>query len=91
MLAEMGVHVPQGESQIIPIVLGDNERAIAAAEALQKDGFDVRAIRPPTVPRGTARLRVSVNAKLREADLEAFRSSLVTALAEKVACRAASL
>ena len=83
--------MPQGESQIIPIVLGDNERAIAAAEALQKDGFDVRAIRPPTVPRGTSRLRVSVNAKLRESDLEAFRSSLVTALAEKVACRAASL
>ena len=91
MLAEMGVRVPEGESQIIPIVLGDNERAMAAAEALQKDGFDVRAIRPPTVPQGTARLRMSVNAKLREADLEAFRSSLVTALAEKVACRAASL
>lgn len=91
MLAEMGVHVPQGESQIIPIVLGDNERAMAAAEALRKDGFDVRAIRPPTVPRGTSRLRVSVNAKLRESDLEAFRSSLVTALAEKVACRAAFL
>ena len=91
MLAEMGVRVPQVESQIIPIMLGDNERAMAAAEALQKDGFDVRAIRPPTVPQGTARLRVSVNAKLREADLEAFRSSLVTALAEKVACRAASL
>ena len=91
MLREMGVRVPEGESQIIPIVLGDNERAMAAAEALQKDGFDVRAIRPPTVPQGTARLRVSVNAKLREADLEAFRSSLVTALAEKVACRAASL
>lgn len=91
MLREMGVRVPQVESQIIPIMLGDNERAMAAAEALQKDGFDVRAIRPPTVPQGTARLRVSVNAKLREADLEAFRSSLVTALTEKVACRAASL
>ncbi len=91
MLAEMGVRVPEGESQIIPIVLGDNERAMAVAEALQKDGFDVRAIRPPTVPQGTARLRVSVNAKLCEADLEALRSCLVTALAEKVACRAASL
>lgn len=90
ILAEAGIRVPKGESQIIPIVLGDNERAVAAAEALQKDGFDVRAIRPPTVPDGTARLRVSVNAKLHEADLDAFRLSLVAALTEEVSCRAAS-
>lgn len=90
-LAEAGVSVPKGESQIIPIVLGDNERAVAAADALQKDGFDVRAIRPPTVPEGTARLRVSVNAKLHEADLDAFRLSLEAALTERVACSAASL
>ena len=90
-LAEAEISVPDGESQIIPIVLGDNKRAVTAAEALQKDGFDVRAIRPPTVPEGTSRLRVSVNAKLHEADLEAFRLSLETALAERVACQAASL
>ena len=91
ILSETGIRVPAGESQIIPIVIGDNEQAVAAAEALQKDGFDVRAIRPPTVPEGTARLRVSVNAKLHEADLEAFRLSLVRALTERVACHAASL
>ena len=51
-------------SQIVPIVIGDNDRAVAVARALQADGFDVRAIRPPTVPPGTARLRVSVNAAL---------------------------
>ena len=90
-LTEAGVDVPKGESQIIPIVLGDNERTVAAAEALQKDGFDVRAIRPPTVPEGTSRLRVSVNAKLHEADLDAFRLSLAAALKERVACSAASL
>ena len=78
-LTEAGVNVPKGESQIIPIVLGDNKRAVAAAEALQKDGFDVRAIRPPTVAAGTSRLRVSVNAKLHEADLDAFRLSVGTA------------
>ena len=90
-LTEAGISVPNGESQIIPIVLGDNGRAVAAAEALQKDGFDVRAIRPPTVPEGTSRLRVSVNAKLHEADLDAFRLSLKAALTERVACSAASL
>ncbi len=53
--------------------IGDNDRAVAVASALQADGFDVRAIRPPTVPAGTARLRVSVNAGLSEADLIALR------------------
>ena len=54
------------QSQIVPIVLGDNDRALLAADALQARGFDVRAIRPPTVPPGTARLRISVNVGLAE-------------------------
>ena len=62
-LTEAGVNVPKGESQIIPIVLGDNKRAVAAAEALQKDGFDVRAIRPPTVAAGTFRLSLGTALK----------------------------
>ena len=89
-LSEAGIRVADGESQIIPILVGDNERAVEVATALQKEGFDVRAIRPPTVPEGTARLRISVNAKLHEADLAAFVTSVVTALAEKAVCRAAS-
>ena len=40
-------------------LIGDNDRAVAVAHALQAEGFDVRAIRPPSVPPGTARLRVS--------------------------------
>ncbi|HUG82731.1 MAG TPA: 8-amino-7-oxononanoate synthase [Bryobacterales bacterium] len=90
LLSEAGIRVPPGESQIIPILLGDNERAVQVATALQQEGFDVRAIRPPTVPEGTARLRISVNAKLHEADLDAFVTLIVAALAEKVACGAAS-
>jgi 8-amino-7-oxononanoate synthase len=90
LLSEAGIRVPTGESQIIPILLGDNERAVQVATALQQEGFDVRAIRPPTVPVGTARLRISVNAKLHEADLDAFVTLVVAALAEKVACGAAS-
>lgn len=45
---------------IIPIVLGDSCKATACAEFLQQSGFDVRAIRPPTVPKGQARLRITI-------------------------------
>lgn len=51
-----------GSHYIVPIVLGDDRTAVAAAAQLQAAGFDVRAIRPPTVPPGTARLRVSIHA-----------------------------
>jgi 8-amino-7-oxononanoate synthase len=69
-----------GISQIIPIILGENERASAIAGALQAAGFDVRAIRPPTVPEGTARLRVSVNQGLSKLALERFADALENAL-----------
>jgi 8-amino-7-oxononanoate synthase len=62
----------QPDSQIIPVILGTNERALEAASKLQRNGFDVRAIRPPTVPPGTARLRISVNANLSEDLLDRF-------------------
>lgn len=54
------------ESQIVPYVIGSNEDAIAEAERFQKAGFYVLPIRPPTVPRGTARLRFSLSADLSE-------------------------
>src|SRR5437773_8231950 len=63
-LSEQGLALPCGPSHILPLVIGDNARAIAAADALQAQGFDVRAIRPPSVPPGTARLRISANALL---------------------------
>lgn len=47
---------------IVPIVLGDDTRAVRVASALQAAGFDIRAIRPPTVPIGTARLRIAIHA-----------------------------
>ena len=75
-LTERGIDIGRSRSQIIPIFLGDNARARAAAADLQAEGFDVRAIRPPAVPPGTARLRVSVNAKLDSAVLERFASSV---------------
>lgn len=89
-LVEYGVAVPPGFSQIIPVILGENERALAVAHALQQKGFDVRAIRSPSVPPGTARLRISVNADLDEETLCRFASALATALAQTAPCSAVS-
>ncbi len=51
-----------GADYVVPIVLGDDAFAVDVAAQLRDAGFDVRAVRPPTVPEGTARLRVSVHA-----------------------------
>jgi 7-keto-8-aminopelargonate synthetase-like enzyme len=53
---------PGHPSPIVPYVLGSEERALAAAAALLERGLLVTAIRPPTVPPGTARLRVTLSA-----------------------------
>jgi 8-amino-7-oxononanoate synthase len=89
-LARAGVAVSPGESQIIPIVLGGNDRAVAAADALQALGFDVRAIRPPSVPPGSARLRVSLNAGLEEATVDQFAAALAGVLEGSTRCSAVS-
>jgi 8-amino-7-oxononanoate synthase len=65
-------------TQIVPAVIGPNDAAVAAAEFLQRAGFAVRAIRPPTVPQGTARLRVSVTHKISAAELERLAAVLHT-------------
>jgi 8-amino-7-oxononanoate synthase len=90
-LAEAGIAVPAGASQIVPIVIGDNEQAVAVASALQVQGFDVRAIRPPSVPPQTARLRVSVNAGLSEDTIDRFAAALTLALRAQVAAGTAQV
>lgn len=79
-LREVGIEVPEEDSPIIPILLGENTRAVAVAAALQEEGFDVRAIRPPTVPPGTARLRLSVNVHVDEAVARRFVAALTKIL-----------
>jgi 8-amino-7-oxononanoate synthase len=64
-------------SQIVPVVLGKNEAALGAAEFLQRDGFAVRAIRPPTVPEGRALLRFSLTSRIPELELSRLVGSLV--------------
>ena len=89
-LSDIGVPLPADPSQIIPIVVGENDAAVALAETLQDQGFDVRAIRPPSVPPGTARLRVSVNIGLSEGELGRFVDALQHSLGEAERCVAAS-
>jgi 8-amino-7-oxononanoate synthase len=62
--------LPEAQSPIVPLVLGDAERALAAARLLEDEGFVVAPIRPPTVPEGTARLRFTFSAAQPEAEVE---------------------
>ncbi len=71
------------EGPIVPFIIGDNRRAVAVARRLQESGFDARAIRPPTVPDGTARLRLTVTWPVGEATLERFTTTLHTMLQEE--------
>jgi 8-amino-7-oxononanoate synthase len=56
---------PSG-SHIIPVIIGSDQAAVALASALQRKGYDIRAIRPPTVPEGTARLRLALTLNVDE-------------------------
>ena len=78
LLREGGLRV-EGESQILPILAGSNEDAVALQETLMAAGFDVRAIRPPSVAPGTARLRVTVRYPVSDADLARFARAVLAA------------
>jgi len=66
LVAFAGTRLPATGTQIVPVILGDDARTMAVAARLQEGGFDVRGIRPPTVPTGTSRLRVSLTLNVDE-------------------------
>lgn len=70
------LNLPKPESAIVPLVLGETDTALAAARALEDDGFLVVAIRPPTVPKGTARLRFAFTAQHPDAEIERLAASV---------------
>lgn len=70
LLNDAGLDTLQSRSQIIPIVIGENEKAVAVSMKLREQGIIASAIRPPTVPEGTARLRLSVTLAHLVDDLE---------------------
>lgn len=63
-------------SQILPLIIGDDVRTMEMAAAVQAAGFDVRGIRPPTVPAGTSRLRISLTLNADEDDVAALANVL---------------
>ena len=77
MLRDAGFDTAPSDTQIIPIRLGDEEEALANASFLEERGILVVAIRPPTVPVGTSRLRVSLTVHHREAHLKELIAALV--------------
>ena len=77
-LRAMGHDLRNSESPILPVVLGSNDAATAAAAKLWDAGFFLPAIRPPTVPRGTSRLRISVTALHEKEHLDALLDALRT-------------
>ncbi|MEA2831063.1 MAG: 8-amino-7-oxononanoate synthase [Bradyrhizobium sp.] len=64
-------------SHILPVIIGADQAAVAVAASLQRRGFDVRAIRPPTVAEGTARLRIALTANVNEAIVADLFEALV--------------
>ncbi|MGX5774073.1 aminotransferase class I/II-fold pyridoxal phosphate-dependent enzyme [Methylorubrum zatmanii] len=74
--------LPDAESPIVPVLVGEAEAALALSAALEARGFLVVAIRPPTVAPGTARLRVAFSAAHDETQVDALAEALAESLAE---------
>lgn len=76
--ARRHLHLEGFASQILPILVGEDARAMDWAQSLQAAGFDLRGIRPPTVPRGTARLRVSITGHVTPAQIDTLFRAIRT-------------
>jgi 8-amino-7-oxononanoate synthase len=76
-LLQNGFETAGSDSHIVPVVLGSNDAALAFAANLLSRGYGVRAIRPPTVPTGTARLRVSLTAKHTQSMLASLVGAII--------------
>ena len=75
------LQMPKSLSQIIPFTVGDNARAVALEKAMYQAGFLLKAIRPPTVPQGQARLRLSLSAGHESSDIAKCLQALNEAVA----------
>jgi len=78
-LLDAGLDVGPSESQIVPVIIGENNAALALSESLRGQDIEATAVRPPTVPAGTARLRLSVTLAHSEADLDAVADAIAEA------------
>jgi 8-amino-7-oxononanoate synthase len=76
----LGLDTGDSSTQIVPVLVGDERHALALSQGLLERGVLVSAIRPPTVPRGTSRLRIALSAAHTRADIDV----LLGALAEEL-------
>lgn len=73
---QLGLQLMDSDTPIQPILIGESDKAVAMSQALEKQGIFISAIRPPTVPQGSARLRVTLSAAHTEAQVEQLLSGL---------------
>lgn len=76
-LKAAGLNIGGSTTQIIPLILGDEQKAMNLAKMLEMEGFYTVAIRPPTVPAGTSRLRLTVSALHQMSEIEAFADAII--------------
>jgi 8-amino-7-oxononanoate synthase len=79
-LARLGIDTGASTTQIVPAIIGEEADALRVSAALTGAGMLASAIRPPTVPRGTSRLRIALRATHREADIDALLAAIGAAL-----------
>jgi 8-amino-7-oxononanoate synthase len=77
-----GIPLMESSTPIQPVVIGDNDKALAIADRLKQQGLLVFAIRSPTVAKGSERLRITLSAAHDEADIDVFTDVLAEALAD---------
>ena len=78
LLNDGGIQTASSVSQIVPIYVGDNSLALSLARLLQDDGIWAVAIRPPTVPAGSARIRLAISLAHNQDDLERTANIIIT-------------
>ena len=81
-LAARGISTAPSDTHIVPVRIGDNARTMAVCEALLARGFYAQGIRHPSVPEGTARLRITPMATHTEAEIDALVAAVAASLAE---------
>lgn len=87
-MAAAGLPASAARGPIQPVVLGSDEHALAAAAALRAKGFYVRAVRPPTVPEGTSRLRICLSAAHQPEDIQMLVAALRETLHDLASAKA---
>lgn len=88
-LTAAGLRSDRSATHIVPVILGSNDLALYVARELQRGGFAVKAIRPPTVPPGTARLRVSLTSRITLEDIRRFVAAVEDCLEESASASVA--